>query len=174
MNCQIYFSNNIYFISLEYKHNCSDVVIPECQRIPGYTKTVVSPSLQRRYAAYIRSKIRYNASDTCSQGRKEIVCAENLPACMDGTVGFLCRDECLRFFNRCKSPFFYGRDMCMEFPEKEDSHNYVVCKQTHWPRSENWPLTETPSATPTAISGETGLPRALSIYQEIPNFRWGC
>ena len=174
MNCQIYFSNNIYFISLEYKHNCSDVVIPECQRIPGYTKTVVSPSLQRRYAAYIRSKIRYNESDTCSQGRKEIVCAENLPACMDGTVGFLCRDECLRFFNRCKSPFFYGRDMCMEFPEKEDSHNHVVCKQTHWPRSENWPLTETPSATPTAISGETDLPRALSIYQEIPKFRWGC
>ena len=62
----------------------------------------------------------------------------------------------------------------MEFPEKEDSHNHVVCKQTHWPRSENWPLTETPSATSRAISGETGLPSALSIYQEILKFRLGC
>ena len=52
----------------------------------------------------------------------------------------------------------------MEFPEKEDSHNHVVCKQTHWPRSENWPLTETPSATPTAISGEAfHLPRNSEI-----------
>ena len=63
----------------------------------------------------------------------------------------------------------------MEFPEKEDSHNHVVCKQTHWPRSENWPLTETPSATPTAISGETGLPRRLSMpfTKKFQNYGWG-
>ena len=58
----------------------------------------------------------------------------------------------------------------MEFPKKELDSNlsHVVCKQTHWPRSENWPLTESPSATPTAISGETQGAFHLPINSEIP------
>lgn len=140
----------------KYKHNCSDIVIDECKGIPGYTKTVVSPETQRTYQNYLKRTIKYNASDTCSPLRKEIVCAENLPACFEGRVGFLCRNNCLSFFDKCKTPFFYGRDMCMEFPKRErDAPNDLsICKQMHWPRSENWEIAENPStqATPGLVT----------------------
>ena len=42
--------------------------------------------------------------------------------------------------------------MCMEFPKRErDAPNDLsICKQMHWPRSENWEIPENPStqATP--------------------------
>lgn len=141
-----------HFISTAYKHICSDIVIDACQGIPGYTKTVVSESIQRTYHNYIKSKIKYNKYDNCSSLRKEIVCAGNLPACIDGTTAFLCRDNCLSFFDKCPSPFFYGNNMCMEFPRREGTgKESPICKQTHWPRSENWQLpeiTNTPTPTP--------------------------
>jgi len=141
------------FTSAEYKHNCSDIVIPACQGITGYKKTVVSEKIQRRFSNYVTSKINYNDSEPCSPLRKEIVCAENLPACVDGLSGFLCRDNCLNFFNKCRSPFFYKEDMCMEFPKREGTpKENVICKQTHWPRSENWQLPENPGT-----SGKTGI-----------------
>ena len=142
-----------HFISTAYKHNCSDIVIDDCRGIPGYTKTVVSEKTQSRYQNYIKSKIKHDhEGDNCSSLRKEIVCAENLPACIDGTTAFLCRDNCLSFFDKCLSPFFYGSDMCMEFPRREvTGKESPICKQTHWPRSENWQLpeiTNTPTPTP--------------------------
>ncbi|KAL9963459.1 hypothetical protein ACROYT_G026970 [Oculina patagonica] len=131
-----------------YKHQCSDIVVPACKGIKGYTKTVVSEVVQRKYSSWMESKIKLNASDTCSQPRKEIMCAENLPACVDGTAAFLCRDSCYKFFNTCDTPFFYHNDMCMEFPTREDTpKDLVICKQTHWPRAENWKLPEHPATT---------------------------
>ena len=127
----------------EYTHECSDIVIDECRGIPGFTKTVVSPQMQKLYQNFINSSINYNASDPqCSRLRKEIVCAENMPACHNGSAWFLCRDNCLNFFEKCQSPFFYGKNMCMEFPKREGSApgKFPVCKQTHWPRSENWQI----------------------------------
>lgn len=131
-----------------YKHNCSDLVVPSCQGISGYTKTVVSKDVQLKYSDWIRRKIDYDSKDNCSKPRKEIVCAENLPACVDNTAAFLCRDSCFTFFNTCTSPFFYGKDMCMEFPERgaDTPKDSVICKQSHWPRSENWQLSEKPTS----------------------------
>lgn len=146
----------VYYL-LGYKHNCSDLVVPSCQGIPGYTKTVVSKDVQLKYSDWIRRKIDYDSKDNCSKPRKEIVCAENLPACVDNTAAFLCRDSCLKFFNTCTSPFFYGKDMCMEFPERgaDTPKDSVICKQSHWPRSENWQLSEKPTS-------KTGKTRLLS------------
>ena len=136
-----------------YAHNCSDIVVPACKGIPGYTKTVVSEEVQRRYSDWIKRKINYNPTrDNCSKPRQEIICAENLPACVDSTAAFLCRDNCYKFFNTCTSPFFYGKDMCMEFPKRGDTpKDSVICKQNHWPRTENWKLTEKPT------KGKSGL-----------------
>jgi len=142
----------------KYKHNCSDIVIPACQGITGYKKTVVSEKIQRRFSNYVTSKINYNDSEPCSPLRKEIVCAENLPACVDGLSGFLCRDNCLNFFNKCRSPFFYKEDMCMEFPKREGTpKENVICKQTHWPRSENWQLPENPGTSAPPTTQEPGI-----------------
>ena len=44
----------------------------------------------------------------------------------------------------------------MEFPEREGGHILPVCKQNHWPRSENWELPEKPT-TSTGTSGMTCL-----------------
>ena len=124
-----------------YTHNCSDIVIPACQGIPGYTKTVVSEEMQRKYSGWMARRINYRPNDTCSELRKEIMCAENVPACIDNTAGFLCRENCYKFFNKCATPFFYSIDMCMEFPKRVNtSKELVICKQTHWPRAENWKL----------------------------------
>lgn len=150
---------------IKYKQNCSNIVIEDCKNIPGFTKTVVSENVQRRFANYMKSKINWNASDTCSPLRKEIVCAENLPACIDGAAGFLCRDKCLNFFNNCKSPFFYGKDMCIEFPKRENTPSELsICKQTHWPRSENWfPETSTTPATSSVFTTkQLGTPRTAT------------
>lgn len=138
-----------FVICLAYKHNCSDIVVPACKGIPGYTQTVVSEAIQRRYQRYIDGTIGLRTNGTCYEKRKEIVCAENLPGCIDGSAAFLCRDTCEKFFNTCKSPFFYEKDMCMEFPSRESTPKSAsVCKQTHWPRAENWNF----SATPTGMN----------------------
>ena len=143
---------SVYYLS-GYAHKCSDIVVDACKGIPGYTKTVVSEELQRKYSGWIKNKINYDSvKDNCSQPRKEIICAENLPACVDSTAAFLCRDNCLKFFNTCTSPFFYGKDMCMEFPKGGDTpKDSAICKQNHWPRTENWKLSEKPT------KGKAGL-----------------
>ena len=142
----------------EYTHNCSDIVVQACQGIPGYTKTVASEAIQNIHSRYIEQQIKYNKSDSCSEKRKEIVCAENLPACVDGAAGFLCRDSCEQFFNTCKSPFFYSSDMCIEFPRRGDTpKDKVICKQTHWPRAENWRLPENPVTTPPSKTSVASL-----------------
>ncbi|XP_027048621.1 uncharacterized protein LOC113676195 [Pocillopora damicornis] len=138
-----------------YKHNCSDIVVPACKGIPGYTQTVVSEAIQRRYQRYIDGTIGLRTNGTCYEKRKEIVCAENLPGCIDGSAAFLCRDTCEKFFNTCKSPFFYEKDMCMEFPSRESTPKSAsVCKQTHWPRAENWNFSATPTGQPVTASTE--------------------
>ncbi|KAK2573281.1 hypothetical protein P5673_000920 [Acropora cervicornis] len=147
------------------------------KRIPGFTKTVVSPHMQQRYQNFINSSINYNASDPqCSRLRKEIVCAENMPACHNGSAWFLCRENCLNFFETCQSPFFYGKNMCMEFPKREGSApgKFPICKQTHWPRSENWqipienPHTLATLATPTVGFFTTKEPDIKSGSTEKP------
>ena len=148
-NC--FFSFFLFVIFLAYKHNCSDIVVPACQGIPGYTKTVVSEAIQRRYQNHIVNTIGQGTNSTCQEKRKEIVCAENLPGCIDGSAAFLCRDTCEKFFNTCKSPFFYGIDMCMEFPSRETTPKSAsICKQTHWPRAENWDFRANPTGMNTA------------------------
>lgn len=138
-----------------YKHNCSDIVVPACKGIPGYTQTVVSEAIQRRYQKYIDGTIGQRTNGTCYEKRKEIVCAENLPGCIDGSAAFLCRDTCEKFFNTCKSPFFYEIDMCMEFPSRESTPKSAsVCKQTHWPRAENWNFSATPTGQPVTAPTE--------------------
>jgi len=151
---------SVYYLS-GYAHNCSDIVIPACKGIVGYTKTVVSKEVQKKYQAWIERKIDFDPSkDNCSKPRQEIICAENLPACVDSTAAFLCRDNCYKFFNTCTSPFFYGKDMCMEFPKRGDTpKDSVVCKQTHWPRTENWKLYE----KPTSQTGKAGWLSSLFV-----------
>lgn len=158
-----------------YAHNCSDIVVPACQGIPGYTKTVVSEEVQRKYSDWIRRKINYNPlRHNCSKPRKEIICAENLPACVDSTAAFLCRDNCYKFFNACTSPFFYGKDMCIEFPKRGDTpKDSVICKQNHWPRTENWKLSEKPTKGPTVTinasvkSGPTKTPSDKTATDDV-------
>lgn len=142
----------------KYKHNCSNIVIPACQGIPGYTQTVVSEAIQRRYQHHIINTIGKDTNSTCHKKRKEIVCAENLPGCINGSAAFLCRDTCDKFFNACKSPFFYEKDMCMEFPSRETtSKSASVCKQTHWPRAENWDFRANPTGRPITASTKDSM-----------------
>lgn len=144
-----------------YKHNCSDIVVPACKGIPGYTQTVVSEAIQLRYQRYIDGTIGQRTNGTCYEKRKEIVCAENLPGCIDGSAAFLCRDTCEKFFNTCKSPFFYEKDMCMEFPSRESTPKSAsVCKQTHWPRAENWNFSATPTGQPSTEGAMTSFSRS--------------
>ena len=146
----------------EYKHPCSELVISACQGIPGFTHTVVSEDLQRKYGKFIEKIIgNFSADPKCGEMRKQIVCAENMPACLNGTAGFLCRKRCENFFNQCKSPFFYGRDMCMEFPDKDNyTDDSPICKQTHWPRYGNWPSPE-PTTIPTRLVTSTTITGSL-------------
>jgi len=54
----------------------------------------------------------------------------------------------------------------MEFPKRGDTpKDSVVCKQTHWPRTENWKLYEKPTSQtgPTmTASGKTGTTKTPS------------
>ena len=53
--------------------------------------------------------------------------------------------------------------MCMEFPRRESTPKSVsVCKQTHWPRVENWNF----SATPTGMNTIEILLVTLGAFQQ--------
>ena len=142
-------------IDTEYKHGCFDIVIPLCQGIPGFNETVVPTNVQREKAFWLRSLIYRNSneSDRCIALRKEMFCVDHLMPCVNGGLGYLCRDRCLNFFNTCRTPFSFGSDMCMEFPRREGTPiQSSICSVTHWPRAQNWQIPENP-VTPT--SGKT-------------------
>lgn len=140
------------FISTEFRPSCTNVVTPICKGIPGYTTTQVSHEAQRNKSGlFLRDLINMypNESDNCITLRKEFECTNFLPPCVDGVLGSLCQDRCVKFFNTCKNPFQLDQDICFEFPSRENSSTESrVCKSTHWPRAQNWELSENP-LTPT-------------------------
>ena len=151
-------------IDTEYKHGCFDIVIPLCQGIPGFTTTVVRPEGQREKAVWLRSIIYRNSneSDRCITLRKEMHCVNFLMPCVNGELGYLCRDRCLNFFNMCRTPFAFGSDMCMEFPRREGTPiQSAICNVAHWPQAQNWQIPEN-SVTPTS-----GKSNALSNFYGI-------
>ena len=136
------------FISTEFRSNCTNVVTPICKGIPGYTTTQVSQDAQRNKSRlFLRYQINMhpNESDDCITLRKEFVCMNFLPPCVDGVVGSLCQDRCVKFFNTCKNQFQLDQDICFEFPRRANSSaESSVCKSAHWPRAQNWELPENP------------------------------
>lgn len=133
---------------------CYPLVVPICQNI-GYQYTVLNTEKQKAYIGYANRKLsvlpKDNSTVDCPLDRKRFFCTENFPACIDKTIAFYCRQKCEDFFNRnCSSPFFYNRDMCMEFPIGESSVD--ICKQTHWPRAQNWPAVKRMSTMQTTAN----------------------
>ncbi|KAK3741627.1 hypothetical protein QZH41_009777 [Actinostola sp. cb2023] len=117
---------------------CYDLIVPICQHI-GFDKTFLSEEKQKAYMKWASDKLNSLRDDiTCSLPRKRFLCTENFPPCIDDRIGFYCRSKCQKFFQmNCTSPWKYDVNMCMELPKGTAKND--ICKQTHWPRAENWP-----------------------------------
>lgn len=64
------------------------------------------------------------------------------------SLHYNCREECESIYNtnNCSKHFWYGADMCIEFPKGHTALGY--CKQNEWPRSANWPAFKPPLTVP--------------------------
>ena len=140
----------MHFFPGDAAFRCTKLVEPLCKGL-GYDETVVSESNQKRYSASLKYHIGNHTANKCGEMRRQIVCAEHMPACKDKKLHFLCRKKCTQFFDTCDSPFFYGKDMCIEFPDVNTTSD--LCYQKHWPRYENWPTPPT-TLPPTTDKGK--------------------
>ncbi|KAK3729899.1 hypothetical protein QZH41_010714, partial [Actinostola sp. cb2023] len=117
---------------------CHNLTVPVCQNI-GYKKTVLSEGKQNAYSLW--ASINLNSlrdNSTCSLPGKRLFCMENFPPCIDNSIAYYCRPKCEKFFQmNCTLPLRFDINICMELPNGTAEND--MCKQTHWPRAENWP-----------------------------------
>lgn len=138
-----------------YTHNCSEIMVPACRGIPGFTHSILSQSTQLARRKYLESALNasYLGNDQCAPLLKELTCAAYLRPCVENGDALLCQDKCLKTHNACHSSFPTRKEACEELPKRgeDTSLDSAICKVKHWPLSSNWHLPDdemAPSVTP--------------------------
>lgn len=149
---------------------CFPMTIPACSGL-GYKFTILTKKTQDAYRRYMNRTIteysrRNHTNPTCVDKMRKLICAESVPPCYDRSMHYNCREECENIYNNCSKHFWYGADMCIEFPRGTTAKGY--CPQSEWPRSANWPHFKPPATTePTEIiysPGEMHHARAAEFH----------
>ncbi|XP_068743383.1 uncharacterized protein [Montipora capricornis] len=140
-----------------YTHQCTEILIPACQGIPGYTHTIWSKKSQEKHRKDVEIAVNtsYLHGNQSASLRKEFACMNRMRPCINNASAFICQDKCLKYYNAYKTPLRTKKDFCSEFPKREgESMESDICEVKHWHLAGNWHLPddeEKPTATASSV-----------------------